>query len=60
MTTPFPHSKSYKLLKWVITVAQRCVSSVAIAELTERYILTILLTFSNSGTLLCYNNDTFL
>ncbi len=49
----------YTLLKWVVTVAQRCVSIGTIANLLSS-ILTILLTCPNSDTLLCCSNDPLL
>ncbi len=47
------------LLKWIVIVAQPCVSIGKIASLL-RSILTILLTCPNNDTLLCYSNDPLL
>ncbi len=47
------------LLKWIVTVAQRCVSIGTIANLLSS-ILTILLTFPNNDTLFCHGNDPLL
>ncbi len=47
------------LLKWVVTVAQRCVIIGIITSFTEQY-TDYLLTCPNNDTLLCYSNDPFL
>ncbi len=50
---------SHTVKKWVVTVAQRCVSIGTIVNLLSS-ILTILLTCPNNDTVLCYSNDPFL
>ncbi len=53
------YSNRTVLLKWVVTVAQRCVSIGTNANLLSS-ILTISLTCPNNDTVFCYSNDPFL
>ncbi len=52
-------ANAYTVKKWVVTVAQPCVSIGTIANLLSS-VLTILLTCPNNDTVLCYSNDPFL